>query len=229
VCSNLLGAAGEKVTFYICANAPNIQFPMLPEKDFDALRLELSVKAKNGIDFIVAASILWSVITVVWMQPNTPGQNSLFTFMISGAMLPLAWAFSKVFSTTWTIKSNPLQPLGLWLNFAQLFYFPFLIFVYIKEPQYFIMTYGIITGAHFFPYAWFYNVKAYAIIAGIISFGSMLIGLNTTPENVYLIPLFIVVSLVLLSIIISVSYRRNTAIYSSLSVPTNSVAQEQFA
>ena len=31
---------------------------MLLEKEFDALRLELSVKAKNGLDFITAASNL---------------------------------------------------------------------------------------------------------------------------------------------------------------------------
>ena len=202
---------------------------MLLEKDFTALRLELSVEAKNGVDFIVAASILWSVITLIWMQPNTPGQNSLFTFIIGGAMLPLAWAFSKVFKTFWTIKSNPLQPLGLWLNFAQLFYFPFLIFVYIKQPQYFIMTYGIITGAHFFPYAWFYNVKAYAVMAGVISFGCMFIGLNITPENMYLIPLFVAVSMVVLSVIISISYQRNKVMYNSLSAPETSVAEAQFA
>jgi hypothetical protein len=202
---------------------------MLLEKDFTALRLELSVKAKNGIDFIVAASILWSVITIIWMQPNTPSRNALFTFIVGGAMLPLALTFSKVFKTTWTIKTNPLQPLGLWLNFAQLFYFPFLIFIYIKQPQYFIMTYGIITGAHFFPYAWFYNVKAYAVMAGVIAFGCMFIGLNVTDQNLYLIPLFIAVSLIMLSIIISISYRKNTAIFNNLQVPITPIAKEQFA
>ncbi|QIL77485.1 DUF7010 family protein [Hymenobacter sp. HDW8] len=202
---------------------------MLLEKDFTALRLELSVKAKNGVDFIVAASILWSVITVIWMQPNPPSRNALFTFIVGGAMLPLAFAFSKVFKTTWAIKNNPLDPLGLWLNFAQLFYFPFLIFIYIKEPQYFIMTYGIITGAHFFPYAWFYNVKAYAVMAGVIAFGCLFIGLSVTIQNLYLIPLFIAVSLVVLSVIISVSYRRNKEIYDNQSAQVNQLAQEQFA
>lgn len=201
---------------------------MILEKDFTALKLELSVKAKNGVDFIVAASILWSVITVIWLQPNPPGINALYTFIVSGAMLPLAFAFSKVFKTSWTIKDNPLEPLGLWLNFAQLFYFPFLIFVYIKQPPYFIMTYGIITGAHFFPYAWFYNVKAYAVIAGVIAFGCLFIGLNVTVEDLYLIPLFIVVSLVVLSFIISISYRKNKAIYQQ-SAPVEPVVQDQFA
>ncbi|GAB2475480.1 hypothetical protein GCM10011375_23090 [Hymenobacter qilianensis] len=202
---------------------------MVLEKDFTALKLELSVKAKNGVDFIVAASILWSVITVIWMQPNPPGRNALFTLIVGGAMLPLALTFSKIFKTNWKVKSNPLQPLGLWLNFAQLFYFPFLFFVYIKQPQYFIMTYGIITGAHFFPYAWFYNVKAYAIMAGVIAFGCMFIGLNVTVEDLYLIPLFVTVSLVVLSLMISVSYQKNKVLYSGLAAPVNQPAKEQFA
>ncbi|SMB91823.1 conserved hypothetical protein [Hymenobacter roseosalivarius DSM 11622] len=198
---------------------------MILEKDFAALKLELAVKAKGGIDFIVAASILWSVITVIWLQPRSPALNSLYTFIIGGAMLPLAFTFSKVFKTTWTIKSNPLQPLGLWLNFAQLFYFPFLIFIYIKQPQWFIMTYGIITGAHFFPYAWFYNVKAYAVMAGVIAFGCMFIGLNAAVQDLYLIPLFIVVSLVILSVLLSVSYRRNKAVYQLSGPPEQVVVQ----
>nr|WP_214607019.1 hypothetical protein [Hymenobacter arizonensis] len=108
--------------------------PTITENDLTALKLELSVKAKNGIDFIVAASIIWSVIAVVWLQPNHPAKNGMITFFVGGLMLPLAWAMSKVFKTNWTIKDNPLQPLGLWLNFAQLFYFPILMFMYSKQP-----------------------------------------------------------------------------------------------
>jgi hypothetical protein len=182
---------------------------MLTQNDLNALRLQLSVKAKNGIDFIVAASIIWSVITVVWMQPNLPSKNGFITFLIGGVMLPLAWSFSKVFKTNWTIRENPLQPLGLWLNFAQLFYFPFLVFIYSKQPQHIIMTYGIITGAHFFPYAWFYNVKAFAVMAGVISVGCMCLGLRVTPQHLYFIPLFVAGSLVVLSVLLAVSYKKN--------------------
>ena len=85
------------------------------------------------------------------------------TFIVGSLMLPFAFLLSKFLDT---YGCNPLQPLGLWLNFAQLFYFPFLVFILIKNPTYFVMVYVIITGAHFFPYAWFYNEKAFAIMAG---------------------------------------------------------------
>ena len=48
--------------------------------------------------------------------------------------MPLARLLSKPLRTIWTLPHNPLQPLGLWLNFAQLFYFPLLVFVYMRYP-----------------------------------------------------------------------------------------------
>ncbi len=115
-----------------------------------------------------------------------------------------------MFHTTWTLKSNPLQPLGLWLNFAQLFYFPFLVFVLLKNPDYFVMTYVIITGAHFFPYAWYYNEKAYAVAAGVIAVGALLTGLRVPAESMYLdlVPLGMSAALLGLAGLIYASYRR---------------------
>lgn len=176
-------------------------------KEMTQLRLELSVRAKNGIDFILAASIVWIAITYVWTLPYPAYNKSIITFMVGGVMMPLAILFSKLLKTEWTIKSNPLQPLGLWLNFAQLFYFPFLFFVLFKMPDYFVMVYVIITGAHFFPYTWFFKSVAYAIAAGVISIGAMILGLILTQENYYLIPLFLSVSLLILAASLFMNYK----------------------
>ncbi len=176
-------------------------------KEMTQLRLELSVRAKNGIDFILAASLVWIAITYVWTLPYTSYNKSIITFMVGGVMMPLAILFSKLLKTEWTIKSNPLQPLGLWLNFAQLFYFPFLVFILVKMPDHFVMVYVIITGAHFFPYAWFFKSVAYAIAAGVISVGAMLMGLFLSQENYYLIPLFLSVSLLILAASLFKNYK----------------------
>lgn len=176
--------------------------------DFDYLRLELSIKAKNGVDFIIAASIIWLVISYVWTLSYSSYDKSILTFIVGGLMMPLAFLFSKILKTTWKVKDNPLQPLGLWLNFAQLFYFPFLFFVLSKNPDYFVMTYVIITGAHFFPYAWYYNEKSFAIMSGIISVGALLLASKLTVENFYLIPAFMAVSLMILAVLIYFSYTK---------------------
>lgn len=99
---------------------------MVSKENFDKLRIELSVKSKNGLDFTTSACIVWLLIAFIWTLEIKPYDKSVFTFIVGGFVLPLAFLFSKLFKTNWTNKENLLQPLGLWLNFAQLFYFPFL-------------------------------------------------------------------------------------------------------
>ena len=178
------------------------------QEDLNQLRLELVLKAKNGIDFIIAASITWFAIAYIWTLPFTSYDKSVLTFIVGGLMLPMAYGLSKVLKTQWKVPDNPLQPLGLWLNFAQLFYFPFLVFVLLKQPDYFIMTYVIITGAHFFPYAWFYNEKPYAVMAGIISVGALLIGLNIEAPQMYLLGIFMGLGLLFLVGLLYLAYKR---------------------
>jgi hypothetical protein len=173
----------------------------------ESLKNELSIKAKNGIDFILAASIIWFVIAFIWSLDTNSYEKSVLTFMVGGLMIPLAFLLSKILRTKWKIQHNPLQSLGLWLNFAQLFYFPFLIFVLIKTPDHFVMTYAIITGAHFFPYGWFYNAKAYSIVAGVISLGALTLGFALSAENMFWIPIFTGVTLVVLAISIFINYK----------------------
>jgi hypothetical protein len=181
----------------------------MEQKNLSNLKKEIQLKAKNGVDFILAASIVWIGISLIWkFTINTPYEKSVFTFIFGAILLPLALGFSKLFKTEWKIKDNPLQPLGLWLNFAQLIYFPFLIFVLIKFPEYFIMAYAIITGAHLFPYAWFYNEIGYALGAILISAGSMFIALYVSPVDIFYIPIFTASVLLILGIWLYINNRK---------------------
>jgi len=94
-----------------------------------------------------------------------------------------------------------------------LFYFPMLVFVLIMKPEYFVLCYVIITGAHFFPYAWYYNTKAFAVMAGVISLGSMAIALTMQPANLYLIPLFMVAALLVLALWLFLDFRQSKLKY----------------
>ncbi len=166
------------------------------KKDFDNLKLELKREAKCGVDFIFTASILWLAITYIWTMNYTAYDTSIFTFVISAFLMPLAFAFSKLFKTNWKVKDNPLQSLGLWLNFAQLIYFPILFFILIKDANYFVLGYAIITGAHLFPYAWLYDEKIYAVIAPLISVASLVLTIIFGIEKIWIIPLFTALTLV---------------------------------
>ncbi|MBX2899922.1 MAG: hypothetical protein KF775_09730 [Cyclobacteriaceae bacterium] len=188
---------------------------MITQSNFDQLRIELSVKVKNGLDFIVAASIVWLIIGYIWTLDYTAYNKSALTFCIGAVMLPLALLFLKIFKTDWKMKHNPLSPLGLWLNFAQLFYFPFLFFVLLRLPDHFVMVYVIITGAHFFPYSWYYKNKRYAFAVGIISVSAFLLGIYLPSHKVYMIPLLMSSLLVVLAVLLYLDVQKKQQ-YSSI-------------
>lgn len=169
-------------------------------ESFDKFKIELSLKARNGIDFTLSATIIWGLVAYIWTLPISSYNKSVLVFMVSSLLLPTALGLSKLLKTKWKIEENPLQPLGLWLNFAQLFYFPFLIFTLVKMPDYFIMTYAIITGAHLFPYAWLYKTKWYAIFAGVIAVGAFILALMLPKTQMYYIALITSLLLLVLSI-----------------------------
>jgi hypothetical protein len=176
---------------------------------FDRLRLELSVNAKNGVDFIVSATVVWLIVGYVWTLPYSAYDRSILTFIVGSITIPLAFALSKVFKTKWKSPGNPLEPLGLWLNFAQLFYFPSLVFILLTEPQFFVMTYAIITGAHFFPYAWYYKSLAFAIMAGVISVGALVLGITLPADQMFVLPLAMAGALAVLAILLMSAWKRN--------------------
>ncbi len=173
--------------------------------ELQKLKLELAVKSKRGCDFILAAAIVWLAIAFIWSTSLTAYNKSVVTFIVGSLLMPIAFGFSKLLKTDWKVANNPLQPLGLWLNFAQLFYFPFLIFVLLTLPEYFVMTYAIITGAHLFPYAWFYDDIIYAIVAGVMSASSLIIGLNTSENFTYFLPFAMSVLLLTLFVCLWIS------------------------
>jgi len=175
----------------------------------EKLKREIQLQAKNGIDFIFAAAIVWFLIFLIWKYTNNTSYNkSVLTFIVGSILIPLALGLSKVLKTNWKIKDNPLQLLGLWLNFAQLVYFPFLIFILIKYPDYFIMAYAIITGAHLFPYSWFYDEIGYAVAAILISVGSMFIAIFVNTNSIFYIPIFTAFALLLLGVWILIRFQK---------------------
>ncbi len=175
-------------------------------KNIDSLRVELSINAKNGVDFISAAILCWSLVYLVWTLDFNDKTLAVFTFFATMPLLPVAFLFSKIFKTKWKTENNPIEPLGLWFNFAQLFYFPIIFIILYLNPRLMPIMLGIITGAHFFPYSWFYKNLAYAIIGGIISFGLMVLHFLHFSINVSL--LFIIGSLLILALWLFLDYKR---------------------
>jgi hypothetical protein len=63
-------------------------------------------------------------------------------------------------------------------------------------------------GAHAGPYSWYYNNIWYALFAGIISMGSLMITLFATPENQYYVGIWISACLLVLTLGLFADYNK---------------------
>ena len=178
---------------------------MISKTELNEARLDLAHRAKQGIDFITAAMIIWVLITIIWSTDIVLETKNIATLAVGGIMMPLAFLFSKVYKSQWKMKDNPLHPLGLLLNIAQLFYFPILILVLKLIPDYFVPVYMIITGAHFFPYAWFYKQPIYAVMAGVISIGAVVLSFTVMTSSPMIAPLAMAIALCMLTVVLLIS------------------------
>lgn len=173
----------------------------------DTWRDQLSIACKNGINFIFSASLVWAIVAVIWSMNFSDFQKGIFTFWVSAIMLPLAWILGKLLKTEWNVAGNPLNRLGLIFNICQLFYFPILFILLGKMPEYFVAGYAIITGAHFFPYAWYYRTNWFGIFAGVIAVGVWMLSAFFS-EMTVLVPIFTSANLLVLGFFLMRDYKK---------------------
>ncbi|WP_054752083.1 DUF7010 family protein [Piscibacillus salipiscarius] len=106
----------------------------------DDLRKDLSIRGKNGIGFLMSASVIWSIITVIFLLDLNINTQNIYLFFATGIMFPLALLFSKLINADWKIENNPLANLGLIMNIAQFSYFPLVFWAFANEPSIMIMV-----------------------------------------------------------------------------------------
>ena len=80
---------------------------------------------------------------------------------------------------------------------------------------------GLAWPREIFPYAWFYRAPPYAVLAGAIPLGCLLLGrAGGAAGPGYRVPLFVAGALLVLAGLLVVSYRRNRRAYALAAVPT---------
>ncbi|WP_280771595.1 DUF7010 family protein [Salipaludibacillus daqingensis] len=176
--------------------------------ELDETRNDLSIRGKNGTGFLLAAFVIWSIITLIFLQSIEIHQKNIYMLFSTGLMFPLSVGMSTFIKADWKLKNNPFGNLGLYLNLAQLVYFPIIFWAIIKSPNEAILFFAIITGAHFFPYGWFYNAKPYYIMAPVISVGVLFLGLYLSGENLWLVPFSMAIFLLCLILWLYLDYKR---------------------
>ncbi|MEW9502410.1 DUF7010 family protein [Jeotgalibacillus marinus] len=172
------------------------------------MRKDLSIEVKNGITFLLAGTLVWILITVIFFQSIDIAQKNFFMLCSTGLTFPLGIVVSKMFNVDWKNKNHPLSELGLYLNVAQFIYFPILFLILVKVPSEAVTVFALITVAHFFLYGWLYHTKVYYILSPIISVLIFVLSLTLPGEKLWMIPLAMVLSLLLMNILLYVDYKK---------------------
>ena len=177
----------------------------------DETRNELSIKGKNGLGFLMSGVVIWFIVTVIFSLSIGIYEKNIFMLISTGLMFPLSIGMSRLIKAEWKFTGNALAPLGIYLNVAQIVYFPILFWAIGKSPEDAIIFFAIITCAHFFPYGWYYNTKAYTVMAVISALFIMIIGWNVGVEQLWIIPLITVILLLILITWLVIDVKRKSS------------------
>jgi hypothetical protein len=148
------------------------------------MRLDSAVKQKKGLHFILASVIVWGAILAVHLTSLPILTKNLFTFFASAPLVPLAYLIARAIDVDFTNKSNPLTNLGILFSLNQFLYLLIAMWVYPTVPDKLVMVLAMIFGAHLLPFGWLYQSKSYTVLAIVIPFAILAVGLMFPPTVV---------------------------------------------
>lgn len=172
------------------------------------LQMNLSLRSKNGLAFLLSGIVVWIIITIIYVLPIELKFQNIFMLSVTALLFPLAVFISKIINADWKSKDNPLGTLGLYLNLAQVMYFPLIFWALFNSPEEMVSFFAIIAGAHFFPFGWLYRANAYYLLAPIMSVLIFVISAFVHTHFLWHIPLTMVLLLTTLVVLLHFDYKR---------------------
>lgn len=172
------------------------------DQSLSELKKEARITQKRGQPFIMASIVIWSLILLLqfWEKPIIT--INFYTFMCASLLIPLAFVFSKIVKANIFKKTNnPVSKLWFICTMNQMLYLCIVMWAFSKSPEAMMMIYGMVFGAHLFPYSWVYDSKAYFIFAIVDTVGVLLIcnAFGNAVAAAFMVVMQIVLSLLLLS------------------------------
>lgn len=129
------------------------------------LKQDLARRSGRGISNIIAGVILWSLFGLLGLVvPDVP-QRALIYLFGAGLLLPLGLLLGRLLKLDLLAPDNPLARLGGLIGAVQILFIPLMLGAYATTPQLVPWYLGVLVGAHFLPFAWLYDSRAYLVLA----------------------------------------------------------------
>ncbi len=170
---------------------------MISKIELENARLDCALKQKNGLHFILASIVIWSMVLGVQLLDMPILTKNLYVFCCTAPLMPLAFFISKIIKVDFQNKENPLTNLGIIFSINQMLYLLIAMWIYNAMPSNMLMVIAMIFGAHLMPYGWLYKSKTYFILSVFIPIATLVVGLNF---DAYVLAIFMIAVEVLFSL-----------------------------
>lgn len=141
------------------------------------LKIEYAVTQKKGLPFIMASSVLWTIMLIAFLTDLDIATKNMVAMCCSALLMPVGMFFGKIIKVNIFSKENPLSSLSIVAALNQLLYLPIVLWAMYAVPDKMIMVYAIVVGAHFLTYYWIYFSPTYFYASIIIPIVSLILGI----------------------------------------------------
>lgn len=129
------------------------------ERQFGELSAALASSSKRGLPMILTGVLFWLVAGAAGFLDHTV---TVWVYLYGiGVIFPVGLLVAKGMKLDMTAKGNPLGVLAGVVGGMQVLFAPIVILVLFQLPDYVPFAVGVLTGAHFLPFAVIFRSKAY--------------------------------------------------------------------
>lgn len=146
--------------------------------DLERARTDYIRGSLGGFPALLLHGIGWLILAVVFVAASGAGAGpsvpAMVLILMGAVTLPAAFALQAAMNLPATSVSNPVNFLGPAASLALPACLPALIIVWATEPVYVAPVYAVLTGAHYFPFAWIQRTRWYVGLGlGCIAAGGL--------------------------------------------------------
>ena len=133
---------------------------------------------KKGLPFVLASVAIWVLILIVQFLNLDISAVNMCTFCCCVLLMPFAILFAKLVKADIFRKTvNPLNRLALLNTLNQFLYILIVMWAFSRAPEYMVMIYAMVFGAHLLPFSWVYDSKPYMVFAIIETIAALAVSL----------------------------------------------------
>lgn len=143
--------------------------------ELNQAKINLQLTTQKGLHIIIGGIIFWIIASISGML--LPKSIVIWVYLIGiGSIFPLGIVIAKILKIDIFAIENPLGRLASIIGGINLLNIPLVLIIYFNQPSWLPFIVGITAGAHFLPYIWIYDSKAYGFLSVFTVLASSICG-----------------------------------------------------